>query len=93
MWNAKTKVVPVIIMANGTISKPLRKCVSSTPGKTRYETLQKNIPTEDCVHTSQSINVKVQDFVTGNNITHISYIKHRTAVILYTLETLFIAGT
>ena len=31
MWNAKTKVIPVIIGATGTISKTFRKYVSNIP--------------------------------------------------------------
>ena len=31
MWNVKTKVIPVIIGATGTISKSFRKYVSNTP--------------------------------------------------------------
>ena len=33
MWNAKTKVIPVIIGATGTISKSFRKYVSNISGK------------------------------------------------------------
>ena len=33
MWNVKTKVMPVIIRATGTISKSFRKYVSNIPGK------------------------------------------------------------
>jgi len=33
MWNVKTKVIPVIIGATGTISKSFRKYVSKIPGK------------------------------------------------------------
>jgi hypothetical protein len=32
LWNVKTKVIPVIIGAIGTISKSFRKYVSSIPG-------------------------------------------------------------
>ena len=32
MWNVKTKVIPVIIEATGTISKSFRKYVSNIPG-------------------------------------------------------------
>jgi len=32
MWNVKTKVIPVIIWATGTISKSFRKYVSNIPG-------------------------------------------------------------
>jgi len=34
MWNVKTKVIPVIIGATGTISKSFRKYVRNIPGKT-----------------------------------------------------------
>jgi len=33
MWNVKTKVIPVIIGATGTISESFRKYVSNIPGK------------------------------------------------------------
>ena len=33
MWNVKTKVIPVITGATGTISKTFRKYVSNIPGK------------------------------------------------------------
>jgi len=33
MWNVKTKVIPVIIGATGTISKLFIKYVSNIPGK------------------------------------------------------------
>ena len=32
MWNVKTRVIPVIIEATGTISKSFRKYVSDIPG-------------------------------------------------------------
>ena len=32
MWNLKTKVIPEIIGATGTISKSFRKYVSNIPG-------------------------------------------------------------
>jgi len=41
MWNVKTKVIPVIIGATGTISKSFRKCVSKIPGKHEVKELQK----------------------------------------------------
>ena len=33
MWNVKTKVIPVITGANGTISKSFTKYLSNIPGK------------------------------------------------------------
>ena len=41
MWNVKTKVIPVIIWATGTISKSFRKYVSNIPGKHEVKELQK----------------------------------------------------
>jgi hypothetical protein len=41
MWNVKTKVIPVITGATGTISKTFRKYVSNMPGKHEVKELQK----------------------------------------------------
>ena len=41
MWNAKTKVIPVITGATGTISKSFRKYVSNIPGNHEVKELQK----------------------------------------------------
>ena len=41
MWNVKTKVIPVITGATGTISKSFRKYVSNIPGKHEVQELQK----------------------------------------------------
>jgi hypothetical protein len=41
MWNVKTKMIPVIIGATGTISKSFRKYVSDIPGKHDVRGLQK----------------------------------------------------
>jgi len=41
MRNVKTKVIPVIIGASGTISKLFRKYVSNIPGKHEVKELQK----------------------------------------------------
>jgi len=40
-WNVKTKLVPVIIGATGTISQSFRKYVSNIPGKHEVKELQK----------------------------------------------------
>jgi len=39
MWNVKTRVIPVIIEATGTISKSFRKYVSNIPGKREVKEL------------------------------------------------------
>ena len=41
MWNVKTKVIPVIIGATGTISKTFRKYVMNIPGNHEIKELQK----------------------------------------------------
>jgi len=41
MWNVKTKVIPVIIRATGTISKSFRKYVSNIAGKHEVKKLEK----------------------------------------------------
>ena len=41
MWNVKTKVIPVIIGATGTVSKSFRKYVSNIPGRHEVKQLQK----------------------------------------------------
>ena len=60
MWNVKTKVIPVMIGATGTISKSFRKYVNNIPGKHEVKKLQKNSHIGHCTHTSESTNVKVQ---------------------------------
>ena len=41
MWHVKTKVIPVIIGATGTISKTFRKYVRNIPGNNEVKELQK----------------------------------------------------
>jgi hypothetical protein len=41
MWNVKTRVIPVIIGATGTISKSFRKYVRNIPGNHELRKLQK----------------------------------------------------
>jgi hypothetical protein len=41
MWNVKTRVIPVIIAATGTISKSVRKYVSTIPGNNKVKELHK----------------------------------------------------
>jgi len=40
MWYVKTKVIPVIIWATGTISKSLRQYLSNIPGEHEVKELQ-----------------------------------------------------
>ena len=41
MWNVKTRVIPVVIGASGTISKSFRKYASDIPGNHDGKELQK----------------------------------------------------
>jgi hypothetical protein len=41
MWNVKSRVIPVIIEATGTISKSFRKYVNTIPGSHAVKELQK----------------------------------------------------
>jgi hypothetical protein len=41
MWNAKTKLIPVIIGVTGIISKSFRKYTNNLPGKHEVKELQK----------------------------------------------------
>jgi hypothetical protein len=41
MWNVKTKAIPVIIGATGTISKSFRKYVNNIPGNNEFKELEK----------------------------------------------------
>jgi hypothetical protein len=59
MWNVKTRVIPVIIGATGTISKPFRKYVSTIPGNHDFRELEKNCHIAHYTHTSESADVKV----------------------------------
>jgi hypothetical protein len=43
MWNVKTKAIPVIIGATGTISKSFRKYVRNILGKHEVKELQKTV--------------------------------------------------
>jgi hypothetical protein len=42
MWKVKTRVLPVIIGATGTISESFRKYVNNIPGNHEVKELQKN---------------------------------------------------
>jgi len=59
MWNVKTKVIPVIIGATGTISKSFRKYVTNIPENHEIKE-QKNSHIGHCTHTSESANVEIQ---------------------------------
>ena len=57
MWNVKTRVMPVIIEATGTISKSFRKYVSDIPGNNDVKKTTENSHIGHCTHTSESVKV------------------------------------
>jgi len=54
MWSIKTKAMPVIIGATGTLSKSFRKYVSNIPGKHEVKELQKTAIL-DTAHTLRKV--------------------------------------
>jgi hypothetical protein len=58
VWNVKTRLIPVIIGATGTISKSFRKCVSTIPGNCVFREQQKTAIL-GAAHMSESSDVKV----------------------------------
>jgi hypothetical protein len=60
MWNVKTRMIPVINGATGTISKSFRKYVSSIPGNHEAKRITENSHIGHCAHISGSANVKAQ---------------------------------
>jgi len=55
MWNVKTKVIPVIIGATGTISKSFRKYVSNIPGNHEIKGTTENSYIGHWTHTAKSV--------------------------------------
>jgi hypothetical protein len=54
MWNVKTRVIPVITGATGTISKSFRKYVGTIPGNHEVKELQKTAIL-DTAHTLRKV--------------------------------------
>jgi hypothetical protein len=54
MWKVKTRVIPVIIGATGTISESFRKYMSSIPGNHEVRELQKTA-TLDTAHILRKV--------------------------------------
>ena len=61
MWNVKTKVIPVITGATGTISKPFRKYQDQNiPGNHEVKELQKTVILGTAHILRKSANVEIQ---------------------------------
>jgi hypothetical protein len=79
MWNVKTKVIPVIIGATGTISKSFRKYVSNITGNHEVKKLQKtailgtaHILREVITQRYNQVNARTSDMSTMNSYTTIA---------------------
>ena len=92
MWNVKTKVIPVIIGATGTISTSFRKYVSNIPGNHEVKELQKTAIL-GTAHILRKVLTRRYDGVnagTSNIHTINSYI--RIAATQCSLGTWFVSG-
>ena len=92
MWNVKTRVIPVIKGATGTISKSFRKYVSNIPGNHEVKELQKtailgtaHILRKVLTQRYNGVNARTSDMSTMN-----SYI--RIAATQCSLGTWFVSG-
>jgi len=87
MWNAKTKVIPVIIRATGTISKSFRKYVSNIPGKHEVKELLKTAILGTAHILRKVLMQKYNRFNTETNDISTTNSNNRTATTLYSLGT------
>ena len=92
MWKVKTRVIPVIIGATGTISKSFRKYTSNVPGNHEVKELQKtailgtpHILRKVLKYTYNSANAGTSDISTINS-------NDRIAETLYSLGIWFVSG-
>jgi hypothetical protein len=85
MRNVKTKVIPVIIGATGTISYSFRKYPSKIPGKHENKGATENSHTVRCTRTAASTDVKYKRFNMENSIIFVINCKHRITAIFCTL--------
>jgi hypothetical protein len=69
-WNVKAEVIPVIIRANGTIAKSMRKCLSTISGEHEIKQLQKTavLGTEHILR--KVLMYKYLSLNTGHNISY-----------------------
>ena len=92
IWNVKTKVMPVIIGATGTISKSFRKYVSNIPGKHEVKELQKTAILGTAHILRKVLMQKYNNFNTETNDISTMNSNNRTAATLYSLGTQFVSG-
>ena len=91
MWNGKTKVIPVIKWATGTISKSLRKYLSNVTGKRDVQELNKTA-TLGTARTAESNGVQYKVFIVGESITCAIYCNNRVASTLCSVGKCFVLG-
>jgi hypothetical protein len=90
----KTKVIPEIIRATGTISESFRQYLSNKPEKHEIKELRKTAILGTARVLRKIIHVKVQNiFHMRNNITCCTNCKYRTAAAQHTLVTRFVSGS
>ena len=87
MGNVKTKVIPVIIGATGTISKSFRKYVSNIPGKHEVKALQNTAILGTAHILRRVLMLKYNRFNTETNDISPINSNNRTAATLYSLGT------
>jgi len=87
MWNVKTKVMPVIIGATGTVSKSFRKYVSNIPGNHEVKELQKTAILGSAHILRKVLTQKYNRFNTETNYISTMNSNNRIAATLYSLGT------
>jgi hypothetical protein len=87
MCNVKTKVIPAIIGAAGTISKLFRKYVSNIPGNHEVKELQKTAILGTAHILREVLMEKYNRFNTETNDISTMYNNNRIAATLYSLGT------
>ena len=88
-WNTKSKVIPVITAAAGTISESFRKYPSNIPRMHEVKELHKTA-IWGTAHILRKVPVlKCRTFNVGYNITCSTNCKYRTAATLFTLNIWF----
>jgi hypothetical protein len=89
----KAEMIPVIIIwANGTISKSMRKYLYNIPGKQVVKELQKTalLSTAHIPCTAKVLAYRYRILNTGHNITCTTISNHRVAATPYTPEIWFV---
>jgi len=92
MWNVKTRVIPVIIGATGTISNSFRKYVSDIPGNHDVKELQKTAILGPAHIFRKVLTLKNKRANAGTRHRGTINNKDRIAATMYPLVTWFVPG-